>query len=233
MYIAKLLAQVGKANAQVLSKLEVTQKHVLPIPLQENISLARLAELGARDPEVAFPIFKAFWAEITATGRPPVLFTLDGLSYIMNQSAYRDADFNPIHSHDLALVGQFVDYLSGKKTLPNGGVVLASTSKAHAPVSVSMSLALSQTFARQSKTELPKPDPFTTYDSRALAALKRAQLMTLKGLTKEEAKGLMSYWAASGVLRQTVDEKTVSEQWSLAGSGVVGELQRGLLNMRI
>lgn len=211
----------------------MTQQHTLPIPLQANISLARLAELGARDPEIAFPIFQAFWTEITAAGRPPVLFTLDGLSHIMKDSAYRNADFKLIHAHDLAPVGLFVDYLAGKKTFANGGLVLAATSKGNAPLSPAMSLALSQTAARQSQSDIPKPEPYIAYDARSLEALKTARLMTLKGLSKAEARGLMAYWAASGVLRQTIDEKTVVEQWALAGSGVVGEMQRGLLNMRI
>ena len=48
-----------------------------------------------------------------------------------------------------------------------------------------------------------------------------------------EARALMEYWAQSGVLRQRVDEKTVTAKWALAGNGVVGELERGALRMRI
>jgi len=43
----------------------------------------------------------------------------------------------------------------------------------------------------------------------------------------------MEYWAQSGVFRGQVDEKTVTEKWALAGNGIVGEIERGALRMRI
>ena len=43
----------------------------------------------------------------------------------------------------------------------------------------------------------------------------------------------MEYWAQSGVLRAQVDERTVTEKWSLAGNGIIGEIERGALLMRI
>ena len=55
----------------------------------------------------------------------------------------------------------------------------------------------------------------------------------LKGLSKDEARGLMEYWAKSGILRQTVSESLVGEKWSLSGGGVVGELERGCVKMRV
>jgi small subunit ribosomal protein S29 len=64
-------------------------------------------------------------------------------------------------------------------------------------------------------------------------SLQGAEVLKLKGLSKEEARCLMEYWAASGVLRQRVDEQTVAEKWTLAGNGIVGEIQRGALRMRI
>jgi small subunit ribosomal protein S29 len=232
-YTANWLGQIAKANNEVLSKLELSKEHKLPIPIQSNISLSRLAELGARDPEVAWPIFQAFWSEITAAGRPPILFTLDGLNHIMKDSAYRNADFELIHAHDLTTVNLFVDYLSGAKKLANGGAILAATSMSNTQVSLAMNLALSQIAAKAAGSELPKPDPFTKYDERSLKSLQFARLMNLKGLSKFEAKGLMEYWAASGVFRDRVDQTTVTEKWAIAGNGIVGEIQRGVLNMRI
>ena len=55
----------------------------------------------------------------------------------------------------------------------------------------------------------------------------------IKGLSKEEARGLMEYWAKSGILRQTVSEGLVGEKWTISGGGVIGELERGCLRMRI
>ncbi|CAD6441511.1 8f4ebdc5-09fd-4852-8a71-ab544154fde7 [Sclerotinia trifoliorum] len=233
-YTAAWLERIGKANEAVLDKLSLSQEHSLPIPVQENISLLRLCELGAREPDYSWPIFQAFWKEITAEGRPPVLMSLDGLQWIMQNSLYRNADFELIHAHDLAVINHFVQYLSGEKSLPNGGAVLAATSRSHAPISRSMDLAILQQMDRQSEQELTERDPFEKkYDEKADKALQNMQVMWLNGLSKKESRSIMEYWAQSGVLRQRVDEKTVTEKWALAGNGIVGELERGALKMRI
>ncbi|TGO83698.1 hypothetical protein BPOR_0605g00030 [Botrytis porri] len=233
-YTATWLGRIGKANEAVLDKLQLSQTHDLPIPLQENLSLLRLCELGAQEPDHSWPIFQAFWKEITAADRPPVLMTLDGLQWIMQNSLYRNAAFELIHAHDLAVVNHFVQYLSGEKSLPNGGAVIAATSRSHAPVSRSTDLAIVQQLNRQLEEEITERDPYEKqYDERADKALQKVQVMWLNGLSKREARSLMEYWAQSGVLRQRVDEKTVTEKWALAGNGMVGELERGALRMRI
>lgn len=76
-------------------------------------------------------------------------------------------------------------------------------------------------------------DPWAKIDLRAYESLQAARVMRLKGLSKAEARGLMEYWAASGLLRQRVDERTVTEKWTLAGHGIVGEIERGALRMSI
>ncbi|KAE9381142.1 hypothetical protein N431DRAFT_538894 [Stipitochalara longipes BDJ] len=255
-YTATWLSQINKANLALLSDMELTLTHNLPIPLQSNISLSRLCELGARDPDVAWPIFQAFWAELMAEGRPPVLLSLDGLSNVMRESAYRAPDTSLVHAHDLAIVNHFVGYLSGERKLVNGGAVLAATNRSHAPKSKSLDLALTQLLEAQAEEEeITEKDPFEKgYDGRVEWALgvKEAEgeasevdvegmetapgpveVLKLKGLSKKEARGLMEYWAKSGVLRKRVDEEEVAEKWALAGNGVVAEIERGALRMRI
>lgn len=53
------------------------------------------------------------------------------------------------------------------------------------------------------------------------------------GLSKDEARGLLEYWARSGVVRQRVDEGFVGEKWCLSGGGCVGELERAVVRMRV
>ncbi|QSZ35221.1 hypothetical protein DSL72_008089 [Monilinia vaccinii-corymbosi] len=233
-YTAAWLGRIGKANEAILNRLQLSQRHTLSIPLEENISLWQLCELGSSEPDHSWPIFQAFWQEITAAERPPVLMSLDGLQWIMQNSLYRNAEFELIHAHDLAVVNHFVQYLSGEKSLPNGGAVIAATSRSHAPISKSTDLAIAQQLNRQAEEEVTKRDPYEKkYDERADKALQKVQVMSLSGLSKREARALMGYWAQSGVLRQRVDEKLVTEKWALAGHGVVGELERGSLKMRI
>jgi small subunit ribosomal protein S29 len=257
-YTANWLSQINKANNTLLQDMELSLTHNLPIPLQSNISLSRLCELGARDPDVAWPVFQAFWAELMAEGRPPVLLALDGLSNAMRESMYRAPDTSLVHAHDLAIVKHFVDYLSGEKVLQNGGAVIVATNRSHAPKSKSLDLVLTQLEERQlgvGEEEATEKDPFEKgYDERVEWALgvKDAEkvgkangkgsrenergpveILKLKGLSKKEARGLMEYWAKSGVLRKRVDEEEVAETWALAGNGVVGEIERGALRMRI
>lgn len=132
------------------------------------------------------------------------------------------------------LVKNFVSYLSGEKELPNGGAVIAATTKSNNPLSYATDLAIKQREERQAgKKEVTKMDPWAKIDMRAYESLQAARVMKLKGLSKAEARGLMEYWAASGILRQRVDEKTVTEKWALAGNGIVGEIERDALRMSI
>ncbi|KAL5321003.1 hypothetical protein ACEPPN_011813 [Leptodophora sp. 'Broadleaf-Isolate-01'] len=233
-YTANLLNQIGKANSIILADLTMSKEYSLPTTVPSGISLFRLCELGARDPDIAWPIFQALWSELTLEGRPPIVMCLDSLSFAMQNSLYRAPDFSPIHAHDLAIMKHFIDHLSGSAVLPNGGAVLAATNKSHAPISKSMNLAIKQAEDRQAGREITQRDPFEkSYDPRVDAALTSIEVLRLKGLSKTEARGLMEYWAKSGVLRCKVDEESVTEKWALAGNGIVGEIQRTALWMRM
>jgi small subunit ribosomal protein S29 len=236
VYVSNMLAQLNKANAAIFSNLETTiDLSTLPLSIpSKKITLGRLCELGTREPDFAWPFFEALWTELTLPGRPPLMFTLDSLSYIMQNSLYRTSKFEPIHAMDLAIIKKFTDLLSGAKTLPNGGAIIGATSHSHAPVSLSLNLAIKQETDRQAGREVTKLDPFERkYDARADATMKGVELFKLGGLSKVEARGLMEYWAKSGVFRGVVNEKSVSEKWSVSGGGVVGEIERGTLKMRI
>ncbi|KAJ4296119.1 hypothetical protein N0V88_004821 [Collariella sp. IMI 366227] len=239
VYVLKLIQAIKKANEKVLSKTYTVTAHPeLPQNIGANTTLLTLLN-AAKEPDAAWPVFQAFWNELTSTkaiGRPPILFSLDGLAHIMKISDYRSPSYELIHSHDLALIRLFTDVLGGSAQFPAGGAVLAATSRNNAPRNPSMELALSQREAEQTEgAEVPKKDPFLrTYDDRSEAVLRAVQVLRLKGISKREARGLMEYWAASGMLRASVDDKAVTEKWTLAGSGVLGEMERAtLLTMRL
>lgn len=152
----------------------------------------------------------------------------------MRNSEYRNAKYELIHSLDLAIIRKFTDLLSGTTDLPNGGAIIAATSRSHSPIVKSLELAIIQQEDRQAGREVTRLDPFERgYDERAEKALKGAEVLKLGGIKKEEARGLMEYWAHSGVFRGVVDERSVNEKWAVAGSGVVGEIERAALRMRI
>src|SRR5438034_6692715 len=154
---AAMLTRIANANTAVLSELHISQSHsTLRAPLLPNMSLHTLATMGAQDPDIAWPVFKALWYELTATAqtaktggtelfkpRPPMLITVNGLAHWMTNSKYRSVEFEPIYTHNLALVRHYVSLLSSTSAypaLPHGGLILFSTSASNAPTLYSFDL---------------------------------------------------------------------------------------------
>ncbi|CBX97079.1 hypothetical protein LEMA_P102100.1 [Plenodomus lingam JN3] len=128
-YTSALLQKMLDSNSKFLESTKLSTQPNLPLPLAANASLKDLVIIGVNAPEASWPVFVALWNELSQTGRPPVLLTLDGLSHIMRNSEYMSAEVKPIHAHDLTLIRHFVDHLSGAKPLPNGGIPSTSASK--------------------------------------------------------------------------------------------------------
>lgn len=255
-YTANLLSIIAKANEEVLSSMQLSMKHDLPMPVQSNISLSRFAEIGARDPEVAHAIYIALMKELTAPSkpdagkgqqRPPLFLGFDAIDHAMRLSSYLNAEANPIHAHDLAIVNDFARYMTGENALPNGGVVLAAISESNRAASETLDYLLDSKHGAATKwaeprfsphtgwksEPMPAWDPYAPFDERVGKSLENVEAQKVEGLTKSEAKGLMEYYAMSGVLRANVTERFVSEKWSLSGGGVIGELERATVRMRI
>lgn len=244
-YTASLLNQIAKANEKVLEGLKPAQELSLPVAVKDDITLLGLAQLGVREPDIAWPVFQALWKELTTRSssdkeattlaRPPLMVCVDNISHILNNSAYIDGDAKPIHAADFVLVRHFLDLLSAESAqLPNGGIVLAATSGSNAPRSPALNFAIASIEARRSgATELPKWNPYEKLDERSLTALSKAETFRSKGITREEARAIMEYYAQSGLMRRTVDESLVSEKWTVSGGGIIGELERATVRYRI
>ncbi|KAM0270449.1 hypothetical protein ACHAQH_009406 [Verticillium albo-atrum] len=234
VYCFHLLQTIIKANRDVLAQFKCSKSysHLQLLHLPEDPTLADLIT-AAKEPDYAWPVLKALWYELTAVpGRPPVLLGLDGLSHVMKISEYRDPAFNLVHSHDLTLVRLFTDALAGKTPFANGGAVIAATSRSNAPRSASMDLALARSAAAAAAAgkALPAADPYRKdYDARVHEVLEKVDVFHVDSVTKAEARAVMEYWAASGMLRSLVNEATVTEKWTLGGQGVIGEIERAAL----
>lgn len=243
-YALNLMKKILLANRSVLENIYTTRSYEsFTNPVAEGASLVTLIE-SAREQDQAWPVFSALWHELVqvkadgdGTPRPPVLLALDGLSFIMRVSDYRSQTFEPIHSHDLAIVRMFVDVLSGRQPLSNGGAAIAATCRSNAARNPSMELAIARQIARQRSAELPPRDPYCRkYDERVDAALEDTgiEAIDVRGIGKAEARSLMEYWAASGLLRAQVDERIVTDKWMVGGNGIIGEMERaGLLTLRL
>ncbi|KFA62551.1 hypothetical protein S40285_05696 [Stachybotrys chlorohalonatus IBT 40285] len=233
-YCLALLQNILKANRKVLTSLRMEKDWTRLPTVTQGATLADLVS-SCREGEYAWPTLSALWTELTLPGRPPVLFTLDGLSHINKMSEYRDPSYKPIHAHDLTLIGMFVAALSGKTPLPNGGAVIAATSGNNTIHPPSQELALAQLEAGQAGKEVPKPNPYERkYENRVYDALKNSYVLRVEGVTKEEGRSLMEYWGASGLAKGVIDTRTVTEKWALGGHGLVGEMERAtLMTMRL
>ncbi|KAJ5121383.1 uncharacterized protein N7515_009344 [Penicillium bovifimosum] len=241
-----LLSRTVDANRELLASLKVSQKHPNLKMLKPNSTLEDLAKLGFTDPAVSWAVFQALWTELTATApaegleknfqpRPPMLVTVDGLAHWMTESAYRSADYKLIHAHDLSFVNHFLSLLKDGDSLKNGGLLLYSTSSSNNPNPEGFKIALDRLAARRagispSSPEYPHLSAYSDADPRVLdlfqSAEKSLELQTLSGLTREETRGFMEYFARSGLLREIINDQWVSEKWSLSGGGVIGELEK-------
>lgn len=229
-YTSSLLSKISQSNPH-LSTLRLTQPphpNTIPTPLPPSLTLSGLCALGAQDPDIAWPIFQLLMSELSAPGLPPILLCIDGLANAMQPTtAYTTPSLGPIHAHDFALIKWFTSYLSGQQPLPNGGIVLAATSQSNAPVLPSLTIAL--TALETPDAREAQRDPFRRLDERVLSVFEKGngvEVQRLKGVSKDEARALMEYWARSGLLRARVSEGFVGEKWALSGGGVVGELER-------
>lgn len=248
---AALLTRTVEANREVLSGLRVSQQHPGLKGLKPSTTLVDLAKMGYSDAALSWPVFQALWKELTATAaapgfekdfqpRPPMLVAVDGLAHWMVESSYRSADYTPVHAHDLVFVKHFLSLLQPGASLKNGGMLLYATSKSNNPSTYALEVALDQLAARQqgikaTSPDYPQPEAYSNADTRVLDVFKPQtasgkegvlELQTLGGLTREETRGYLEYFAKSGLLRETINEKWVGEKWSLAGGGIIGELEK-------
>ena len=215
------------------------------MPILESNTLKQLAEQGASDPKNAWPIWEALWKELTVPvkgrtfDRPPLLVTIDGIHHWMRMSKYRAADYSLIHSHQLLLVRHFVSLLFSQPSasLPQRGMVLATSGGGNAPNTPVWDLVIRQIQAAKAGMSLPQLAPYTTPDAQVMGLAtdeaSMPDILQLAGLSKAELKGLLGYFARSGLFQGTVDEITVAEKWTLSGSGNVGDLVKIGARLRI
>lgn len=243
VYTASLLSAIAKANP-ILSSLRLSiPPPKLETPIPPSTSLSHLCAIGASLPDSALPIFQTLIQDLLLPSRPPILLCLDRLGYAMKESAYRDANFKPIHAHDLYLLKWFLGFLSGASPLPNGGIVLAATSGSDTPLVPALEIAIQET---EKSPQDPGPPPYpksykpirhalAKYDSRVLDVFAKEglEIQRLERLSKDEARALMLYWAQNGMLGRRIDEDFVAEKWAISGGGVVGELERATVQLGI
>ncbi len=209
------------------------------------MSLQDLALLGADNATNAWAVWQAFWRELThpagdaKTKRPPILIAIDGLDHWMGLSKYRSPEYELVHAHQMTMVKQFLSMLFAQNAnvnkLPSGGMILAATSESNSPTFPDFMVLLRQIKARtaglkMTDPEFPMPKPYRKKpDQRVLDLLGSSggtTLQMLQGLSRDESRGLLEYYARSGLLRERITEANVGTMWSLSGGGVIGEMAK-------
>jgi small subunit ribosomal protein S29 len=238
---------MAQVNESVLRGLTLSQNHNLPLRLGDNPSLLELAEFGAKDHDLAWPLFQAIWTELTAKNtseiekhgkRPPVLLCADNISHLFSPTDYKtlaeDGTLNPVHPFDLIFPKHYIDHLTGKKSLPNGGIVLGATSSSNfvtcSPLDVGIDLG-------EARNKNPDADidvndfwsPLEKIDRRVLDEVMNLDVLRLQGLPKAQAREIIEYWALSGLVRDHVKDSYIGQKWALSGGGIIGELEKAVV----
>lgn len=191
-YASELCARTAEANRDILQAHDCSKAHKLDrhsVPQQS--SLYKLLQVGAADAAVAHDVFDAFMSEMNAEHRPKLLLALDNLTIVSIPTQYRTPKFEQIHPLGLELVRQFYAYLSGERTLANGGAVVACTSSRPAVKARALDLALAR----------KRPTPFESIDGRIGHALQGVPVVKVGAYTTEEAEAVIRHYADCGLMR--------------------------------
>ena len=237
-----ILSRLVQSNTAVLSQLTLVHNHKDLVKEQKVKTIKDLAQIGVDDYRSAPQIWDAVWKELTVPGnnakspkRPPVLVAIDGINFWMGHTKYMSADYKPIHAHQFTLIKQFVDLLFNKEEyiLPNGGMILACTTKSNHPTTPAFDFLVKQITAQYQHGLNPtheifplndpysKPEPYVT---PLFSSSKFVEPTILAGIDTEEATGLLGYFAKSGIFREAVTKHQVAEKISMSGDGIIGEI---------
>jgi len=217
-YTRSLLSRISSANHAVLARLTLSKEHTLNrVEFPAETDLAQFCQHGAGDPTLSHEVFTTLLEELSLSGRPPVLFAVDSLNFLMQNSDYRDADYNIIHAHDLAIPKQFLDFLNGTRAFPRG-LVIGATSAAGAPRTDAFEYALRG-------WKLPA---YSKLDTRIVSSISGAEIMQIGAMAGEEAKSLLEYCRVSGLLRdgRPLSDEQVAQRVAVS-SGLAKELVAG------
>jgi small subunit ribosomal protein S29 len=233
----RMLSRIAEANQHILAKLKLSTPHDLPISYEPSSNLHQFALLGASAPDISWPIFTALLAELTFEGRPPLLIAADNISHLFVPTHYQVLDepekLRVVHPFDLLLVRFVVDYLTGMKSLPNGGLALGATSMSDVISCHPFEIGLKLAIARDSDSNADISqfwNKLEKIDERVLNQVLDLNLFKIRGIPKVQTRAMIEYWATNGLLRDAVSPSYINEKWTLSGGGVLGELESSLVS---
>ena len=241
-----LLKRAAYANETVLSTLKLNhiEEHLKDYPklrIKPNATLRDIALIGTEDATLAVSAWKVFWKELNTAGnnpRPPLLIAVDGADHWFGLTKYRNAEFKLIHAQQFTLIKQLTDLLFSSPQTPapllNGGLILFTTSGSNSPNFPSFEALIEQIQATKQgispkSPDFPLQDPYSKPDTRVTSLLERAagvNVLDVNGTSKFESKGILEYFAKSGLLQKPLSERLVQDYRQLSAGGIIGELAK-------
>jgi small subunit ribosomal protein S29 len=131
------------------------------------------------------------------------------------------------------LIKHFTSLLSGEIKLPNGGMIIGATSGSNRPQVPTFDICLAKDETRRKLSSTGLWSPFIAHDKLVQQVMRTVDVWYLDGIDRPEARGIIDYYAQSGMLRDTVTDNLVSEKWAIAGRGIIGEIERATIRMRV
>ncbi|KAI1614486.1 mitochondrial ribosomal death-associated protein 3-domain-containing protein [Exophiala viscosa] len=236
----QLLTRAVYSNGSVLESLKLNHEVPSSLSLKKKATLKDLAQLGADDHNLAWPVWQAFWRELNEPGanpRPRILFAADNIDHWMGPSKYRNADHEIIHAQQFTLARHFMDLMFSKQDstpFANGGMIMFSTTGSNTPAHPTFNVLIKQMRARgqgisATSSDFPLPTPYSKPDAHVLelaGGSQNVKLTEVNGLSVPESKAYLEYFVRSGLLQANITEGKIAELRGLSGGGVVGELAK-------
>jgi small subunit ribosomal protein S29 len=230
--------------------MKLSRSYDIPVRNEPNMTLYDFGRIASLNTDLAWPIFRALWHEInlksspeidTFGKRPPILLCVDNISHIFGETKYqvlnKEGRLSSIHSYDMVLPKLVIDCITGNESFGNGGMALGATSGSDRvtchPLEVGIKLAESRKKNPDSLASLSDVwNPYDRIDRRVLDSMMDLEVLELAGISKDEAREMIEYWAYNGLVRERVGDHWVSDRWTMSGGGLMGELEKAVVQMR-
>jgi small subunit ribosomal protein S29 len=248
--IADIIQRTIEANKQQFFAMKLSRTYDIPVRNEPNMTLYEFGRIATLNSDLAWPIFRALWHEINLQNspttdafgkRPPILLCVDNISHLFGRTKYqvlnKEGDLSSIHSYDLVLPKLVIDCITGNESFGNGGIALGATSGTDKvtchPLDVGIKLAESRLKNPDSPASLSDIwNPYDRIDRRVLDSMMNLDVLELAGVSKDEARQIIEYWAYNGLVRERVEGNWVSDRWTMSGGGLIGELEKAVVHMR-
>ncbi|KAF5373831.1 hypothetical protein D9758_000990 [Tetrapyrgos nigripes] len=225
-YALQLLQRTLNVNSALLTKIPMRRALTLEKrQIAGGISLAELATMGVKEPQIATQVLDHFMTELANQTTSPVLLAIDDFQAIYRErTVYRDPHFAHIRPYHLSMPRLLLEFASGKRSFSNGAVLGALTaSDSQFPISNELITSLS----------LPSFLPWSPYDKANKSLMEYAKglinLQVPNKFTLEEATAVFEVWMKDRSLSSPVNDESLLAKYTETGGHPRTFVWKGIL----